>query len=97
MLIIPEIACFTSEIKNLKSCNSCSMCEFPIITVNHFIYRASFLQEHRIPYDTEVKIEEENASAIVKCVVALQKETPGGLIDSVCNNEVTPGQAGLCR
>ncbi|KAF5269138.1 hypothetical protein FQR65_LT02438 [Abscondita terminalis] len=56
------------------------------------------LQEHQIPFDTEAAHEkEENAAAILKCLVPLQKETPAGLVDSMCNNEVTPGQAGLCR
>ncbi|XP_025833918.1 uncharacterized protein LOC108736579 isoform X3 [Agrilus planipennis] len=56
------------------------------------------LKEHRISFDTEVPGDkEENATAVLKCSVSLQKETPAGLIDSVCNNEVSPGQAGLCR
>lgn len=41
---------------------------------------------------------EENASAIItKCPVPLQKETPAGLVDTKCNNEVVTGNAGLCR
>ncbi|KAK4879207.1 hypothetical protein RN001_007353 [Aquatica leii] len=56
------------------------------------------LKEHKIPFDTEAVLEkEESAAAILKCLVPLQKETPAGLVDSMCNNEVTPGQAGLCR
>jgi E3 ubiquitin-protein ligase RNF31 len=53
-------------------------------------------QEHKIPFDTEKK-EENAAAAAAKCPVPLQRETPNGLIDTVCNNEVTPGQGGLCR
>jgi E3 ubiquitin-protein ligase RNF31 len=53
------------------------------------------LKEHKIPFDTEKK--EESAAAAAKCPVPLQRETPNGLIDTVCNNEVTPGQGGLCR
>lgn len=33
----------------------------------------------------------------VKCPVPLQKETPAGLLDAVCNSEVAPKNAGLCR
>lgn len=56
------------------------------------------LREHKVPFDTEIAAaNEENARANVKCPVPLQKETPTGLIDAVCNNEVEPGQAGLCR
>ncbi|XP_050309298.1 E3 ubiquitin-protein ligase lubel isoform X2 [Anthonomus grandis grandis] len=56
------------------------------------------LKDHKIKFDTELPTEkEENASAIVRCPVSLQKETPTGLLDTVCNNDVNPGQAGLCR
>ncbi|KAF5304457.1 hypothetical protein FQA39_LY09653 [Lamprigera yunnana] len=56
------------------------------------------LNEHQIPFDTEAAIENrENATVILKCLVPLQKETPGGIVDAMCNNEVTQGQAGLCR
>ncbi|XP_018564657.1 uncharacterized protein LOC108906015 isoform X2 [Anoplophora glabripennis] len=56
------------------------------------------LEDHKIPFDTEtVGDKEENASAVVKCLIPLQRETPNGLIDTVCSNEVNPGQAGLCR
>ncbi|XP_066156039.1 E3 ubiquitin-protein ligase lubel isoform X2 [Euwallacea fornicatus] len=56
------------------------------------------LKDNKIKFDTELPSErEENASAVIKCLVPLQKETPSGLIDTVCNGEVGPGQAGLCR
>ncbi|XP_064212932.1 E3 ubiquitin-protein ligase lubel isoform X3 [Tribolium castaneum] len=56
------------------------------------------LKEHKIPFDTDIPADkEENAAAAAKCFVPLQRETPNGLIDTVCNNEVSPGQAGLCR
>nr|XP_022902203.1 putative uncharacterized protein DDB_G0282133 isoform X3 [Onthophagus taurus] len=56
------------------------------------------LMEYNIPFDTEGPGEkEDNATALAKCTVQLQKETPGGLLDTICNNEVSPGQAGLCR
>ncbi|RZC33722.1 IBR domain containing protein [Asbolus verrucosus] len=56
------------------------------------------LKEHKIQFDTEAPgNKEENATATAKCSVLLQRETPNGLVDSVCNNEVTADQAGLCR
>ncbi|KAJ8672719.1 hypothetical protein QAD02_003979 [Eretmocerus hayati] len=32
-----------------------------------------------------------------RCRVQLQKETPAGVIDATCNNDVPDGHAGLCR
>ncbi|KAK5645795.1 hypothetical protein RI129_004259 [Pyrocoelia pectoralis] len=56
------------------------------------------LREHKIPFDSEMKYENrENSTSILKCLVLLQKETPAGLVDTFCNNEVGAGQAGLCR
>lgn len=52
------------------------------------------LTEHKIKFDTN---KEENAQANVKCPVPLQRETPNGLIDTVCNNDAIQGQGGLCR
>lgn len=51
-----------------------------------------------MPFDTELPAEkEENARARIKCLIPLQKETPNGLTDTVCNSDVEKGQAGLCR
>ncbi|KAJ8960923.1 hypothetical protein NQ318_020223 [Aromia moschata] len=56
------------------------------------------LKENNIKFDTDIEGQrEENASAVLKCVIPLQRETPNGIIDTICNNEVNPGQAGLCR
>ncbi|CAG9825410.1 unnamed protein product [Phaedon cochleariae] len=56
------------------------------------------LTDNKIPFDTEIiSDKEENASAIRKCSIPLQRETPSGIVDTVCSNEVLPGQAGLCR
>lgn len=57
------------------------------------------MQDNKVKYDTVGPGEQqENATAnIVKCPVSLQKETPAGLLDTVCSNEVLPGHAGLCR
>ncbi|CAH1139000.1 unnamed protein product [Phyllotreta striolata] len=40
---------------------------------------------------------EENASAPCKCPIPLQKETPNGFVDSICNSDALNSQAGLCR
>ncbi|XP_049852722.1 E3 ubiquitin-protein ligase lubel isoform X9 [Schistocerca gregaria] len=58
------------------------------------------LQEHNLAFDTEVPDvvkEQMKDNTALKCLVQLQKETPGGLIDTVCNGDVSEGQAGLCR
>ncbi|XP_030754545.1 uncharacterized protein LOC115881269 isoform X2 [Sitophilus oryzae] len=56
------------------------------------------LKDNKITFDTVLPSEkEDNASAVLKCPVPLQKEAPTGLIDTVCNNDVLQGQAGLCR
>ncbi|KAL1491493.1 hypothetical protein ABEB36_012082 [Hypothenemus hampei] len=56
------------------------------------------LKEHKITFDVELPNEhEDNAKAVLKCPVPLQKDTPSGLLDTVCSNDVNPGQAGLCR
>ncbi|GLG99758.1 Potential E3 ubiquitin-protein ligase ariadne-1 [Gryllus bimaculatus] len=58
------------------------------------------LQEFNVTFDTEtpatMKAREEGGAA-VKCLVQLQKETPTGLMDTVCNGDVIEGHAGLCR
>ncbi|XP_059617781.1 E3 ubiquitin-protein ligase lubel-like [Phlebotomus argentipes] len=60
------------------------------------------LKMHKIPYDTEpadaLKFRtEEGAKAVLKCPIPLQKETPTGLVDTVCSGDVLEGFAGLCR
>nr|XP_023015110.1 titin isoform X1 [Leptinotarsa decemlineata] len=55
------------------------------------------LKDHNVTFDTEVANKGDNPTAILKCLVPLQKETPSGLVDTICNNEVNAGQAGLCR
>lgn len=51
------------------------------------------LQENGIPFVTEPQ----ESGEIKKCAVQLQKETPLGLVDDICSNEVEKGMAGLCR
>ncbi|XP_043784200.1 E3 ubiquitin-protein ligase lubel isoform X5 [Apis laboriosa] len=49
------------------------------------------LRDNGIEYDTEGPAGER------KCKVQLQKETPTGVVDAVCNSDVVEGHAGLCR
>lgn len=71
---------------------------FPMIE-RKFHFNLHFPQINSIDFDTEAPppSNEGGAKAIVKCLVQLQKETPSGLVDAVCNNEVPDGHAGLCR
>ncbi|XP_014477646.1 PREDICTED: uncharacterized protein LOC106746037 isoform X1 [Dinoponera quadriceps] len=50
------------------------------------------LRENSVDYDTDGPGAGER-----KCKVQLQKETPTGLVDAVCNSDVVEGHAGLCR
>ncbi|XP_058801962.1 E3 ubiquitin-protein ligase lubel-like isoform X1 [Phymastichus coffea] len=49
------------------------------------------LKENSVEYDTE------GIYGFRKCKVQLQKETPTGVVDAVCNSDVIEGHAGLCR
>lgn len=49
------------------------------------------LRDNGIDYDTQGPAGER------KCKVQLQKETPTGVVDAVCNSDVVEGHAGLCR
>ncbi|XP_020284308.1 uncharacterized protein LOC109854998 isoform X3 [Pseudomyrmex gracilis] len=49
------------------------------------------LRENGIEYDTKGPVGER------KCKMQLQKETPTGVVDAVCNSDVVEGHAGLCR
>ncbi|KAH0568824.1 E3 ubiquitin-protein ligase lubel-like isoform X2 [Cotesia glomerata] len=51
----------------------------------------SLLKGHGIEFNTE------NLSGDRKCKVQLQKETPTGVVDAVCNSDVVENHAGLCR
>jgi E3 Ubiquitin Ligase RBR C-terminal domain len=55
-------------------------------------------QINNIDFDTDSPTAGDGAkAALLKCPIQLQKETPSGLVDTVCNNEVPDGHAGLCR
>ncbi|XP_023166274.2 uncharacterized protein LOC111596335 isoform X2 [Drosophila hydei] len=61
------------------------------------------LKEHKVKFDTEpVELDNEPSSsskarAQARCPIPLQKETPQGLVDTVCNSEVPDKHAGMCR
>ncbi|XP_034666338.1 E3 ubiquitin-protein ligase lubel isoform X4 [Drosophila subobscura] len=61
------------------------------------------LKEQKVTFDTEpVQIQDElssstTARAMARCPIPLQKETPQGLVDTVCNTEVPDKHAGMCR
>ena len=51
-------------------------------------------KDHGIPFLTEPQ---DQTEGLKRCAVQLQKETPLGLIDDICGNDVEKGLAGLCR
>ncbi|XP_033249192.1 titin isoform X6 [Drosophila miranda] len=61
------------------------------------------LKEQKVTFDTEpVQVQDElssstTARAMARCPIPLQKETPQGLVDTVCNTEVPDKHAGMCR
>lgn len=63
----------------------------------------NILQINNINFDTEptfspnVTNGDGAKSTVARCPIQLQKETPSGLVDTVCNNDVAEGHAGLCR
>lgn len=42
-------------------------------------------------------VDEEGAKAMMKCPIPIQKETPTGLVDTICKDDVEKNHAGLCR
>lgn len=49
------------------------------------------LDENGVAYDTDGPVGDR------KCKVQLQKETPTGVVDAICQSDVVKGHAGLCR
>lgn len=37
------------------------------------------------------------AASSNKCPIPIQKETPAGLVDTICQNDVERDHAGMCR
>lgn len=57
---------------------------------------------NKIPFNTEppdggLPSEADGARAKLLCPMPIQKETPNGLVDTVCNSDIGKHQAGLCR
>ncbi|XP_032529492.2 E3 ubiquitin-protein ligase lubel isoform X1 [Danaus plexippus] len=52
----------------------------------------TLLQMNNVTYETEAS---ENNTG--RCPIQLQRETPGGLVDTVCGSEVKAKNAGLCK
>lgn len=62
---------------------------------------------HNVPFNTEpldfgVQPEntenvEDSASLRKLCPMPVQRETPGGFIDTVCKGDIEVNSAGLCR
>lgn len=58
---------------------------------------------HNIPFSTEPGeafkgINQLNTNSVRKlCQIPIQKETPSGLVDTVCNGDMEDESAGLCR
>nr|XP_034825686.1 E3 ubiquitin-protein ligase lubel isoform X2 [Maniola hyperantus] len=52
----------------------------------------TLLQMNNVTYETE-----EAEGATGRCPIQLQRETPTGLVDTVCGSEVQKNQAGLCK
>uniref|UniRef100_A0A336LKL8 CSON011442 protein n=1 Tax=Culicoides sonorensis TaxID=179676 RepID=A0A336LKL8_CULSO len=62
----------------------------------------TLLKMHKIPFETEPSaalkmIDHVKIKNGRKCPIQLQKETPTGLVDTICNEEVHEGNAGLCK
>lgn len=57
---------------------------------------------HDIPFDTKpgkvpgMSIEDENLTRKL-CPIPIQKETPSGLVDTLCKSDIEENSAGLCR
>ncbi|XP_041977692.1 E3 ubiquitin-protein ligase lubel isoform X2 [Aricia agestis] len=52
----------------------------------------TLLQMNNVTYETEAA-----EGSTGRCPIQLQRETPTGLIDTICGSEVAPNQAGLCK
>lgn len=57
---------------------------------------------HSIPFSTKPgsvqgMSPEEETAARKYCSIPIQKETPSGLVDTVCNGDIEENAAGLCR
>lgn len=60
-------------------------------------------QMHNVPFSIDpgdafqgIKCENGNSTRKL-CPIPIQKETPSGLVDTVCNGDIDEQSAGLCR
>lgn len=58
---------------------------------------------HNVPFSMEPgeafeEINTGNSNSVRKlCPIPIQKETPNGLVDTVCNGDIEEKSAGLCK
>lgn len=57
---------------------------------------------HNVPYNIEPDAmygsnSDEGNTVRKLCSIPIQKETPSGLVDTVCNGDIEENSAGLCR
>ncbi|XP_055850682.1 E3 ubiquitin-protein ligase lubel-like [Episyrphus balteatus] len=57
----------------------------------------NLLLQNDVPFDVDPIVVEGGSKSSSKCPIPLQKETPKGLVDTVCNSDVQNDHAGLCR
>jgi E3 ubiquitin-protein ligase RNF31 len=64
----------------------------------------TLLQINNVDFETEPNAwmlkelqHEWGAHNPMRCPIPLQKETPTGLVDTVCNGDVEKGHAGMCK
>ena len=55
------------------------------------------VQLQQLLHDNNVEYDTTNPTGDRKCKVQLQKETPTGVVDTICNSDVVLDSAGLCR
>lgn len=61
----------------------------------------NLLKINKIQFETDSlfkTLDEDNVNVIhTKCPIPIQKETPDGFVDTVCNSSIEQNHAGLCR
>lgn len=108
--IIHVTVCSICEIKNRRSSRSCwrLITSMRLTLPGKLLYNndddviCNLLQMNNVPFSTnpiegKTPSEWEGARAKILCPMPIQKETPNGLVDTICNGDVVEQQAGLCR
>lgn len=69
-----------------------------------FLRKRNFFQMHNVQFNTEPldfgvqpESSEDSAPHRKLCPMPIQRETPGGFIDTVCKGDIEENSAGLCR